>query len=89
MLGVLASLREGRTNEAIRKLESMVDSDLNLLSISLSLGDQLPVLRIEPRARDLDVLRDAQAYRLKYAVKSESTNTEAGVQRIFSLLEKK
>jgi len=89
MLGVLASLREGRTNDAIRKLEFMLDSDLYTLHTDLTLGESEPVLKLEPRARDLDVLREAREYRLKYGHKSKDTNLEAGVQRAFSLLEKK
>ena len=87
MLGVLASLREGRTNDAIRRLEFMLESDLCRLHTDLTMDQS--ELKLEPRARDLRVLREAREYRLKYAHKSEDTNTEAGVQRAFSLLEKK
>jgi hypothetical protein len=89
VLGVLASLREGRTNDAIRKLEFMLDSDLWMMGTDLSMGQSEPVLKLEPRARDLLVLREAREYRLKYPHQSEATNMEAGVQRAFSLLETK
>ena len=48
-----------------------------------------PVLKLEPRAQDLDVLQRAREYRLKYAHKSPDPLTEARVQEALSLDEKK
>jgi len=86
---VLESLREGHTNDAIRQLEAKLDDDIILLNQCLTMGESEPVLKFEPRARDLDVLQRAREYRLKYAHKSGDPLTEARVQEALSLGEKK
>jgi hypothetical protein len=84
---VLESLRAGHTNDAIRQLEFMLDSDLVFIGQYLTMPG--PVLKLEPRAQDLDVLQMAREYRLKYAHKSGEPLIEASVQAALSLGEKK
>ena len=84
---VLESLRAGHTNDAIRQLEFMLDSDLVFIGQYLTMPG--PVLKLEPRAQDLDVLQMAREYRLKYAHKSGDPLIEASVQAALSLGEKK
>lgn len=85
----LESRREGNTNDAIRRLEAKLDDDIIFLNLFLTLGESEPVLKLEPRAQDLDVLQRAREYRLKYAHKSGDPLTEARVQEALSLGEKK
>jgi len=87
VVGVLKSLREGNTNDAIRRLEAKLDSDLIILNQWLTLPG--PVLKFDLRERDLYVLQSAREYRLKYALKSTDSLTEARVQDALSLGEKK
>jgi len=85
VVGVLNSLREGRTNDAIRRLEAKLDDDIIFLNIFRTVGESEPVLKFEPRAKELDVLQEAREYRLKYAHKSADPLTEARVQEALSL----
>lgn len=89
VVGVLNCLREGNTNDAIRRLEAKLDDDIILLNQCLTMGESEPVLTLEPRAQDLDVLQRAREYRLKYAHKAGDPLTEARVQEALSLGEKK
>jgi hypothetical protein len=68
-LRVLESLRAGRTEEAIRRLEAALDDDILFLATHLKALDQFKDYK--PTAQPLTALQWAREYRLKFPHKSE------------------
>ena len=86
-LRVLETLREGRTNDAIRILEEHLDGHIISLAGFFREGDRTEEFRAT--AGRLDTLRWARDYRRKFPRQSPNTATDKGVAEAFSYLDKK
>ena len=86
-LRVLESLREGRTNDAIRKLEESLDGDIIVLAGHFRVGDETK--EFKPTPRYLGVLQWAKDYRLKFPHKTGNPATDERVEYGLSYLDKK
>lgn len=86
-LRILETLREGRTNDAIRILEDHLDGHIIGLAGFFREGDRTREFKATPRR--LDTLQWARDYRRKFPHKSGNAVTEEGVADAFSYLDKK
>jgi hypothetical protein len=86
-LRVLESLRAGRTEEAIRRLEAALDDDILFLATHLKAVDQFKDYK--PTAQPLSTLQWAREYRLKFPHKSEDPGIDERVRQELSRVDKR
>jgi hypothetical protein len=82
---VLESLRTGHTDEAIRRLENDLDSDIILLAQNLRVSDQTKAF--QPTSQPLEALKMAREYRLKFPYRSGDPDTDKRVKDGLSYLD--
>jgi hypothetical protein len=86
-LRVLESLRAGRTDEAIRRLEAALDDDILFLATHLRALDQFKDFK--PTAQPLTTLQWAREYRLKFPHTSEDRGIGERVKQELSRFDEK